>query len=76
MAKPEPLAVVDEDPEGGPGAVAEDEQAPAERIGFQPLSAEAGQPIDARPEIDRFDRDQTDLPPASKRSYAVTIGFC
>jgi hypothetical protein len=54
VAKPESLAVIDEDLEGGTGAVAEDEQAPAERIGFQALSAEAGQPIDARPEIDRL----------------------
>jgi hypothetical protein len=58
LAEPETLAVVDQNLDRCPCAVAEDEQPPAERIGGQALPADAGQAIDAGPKIDRFDRDQ------------------
>lgn len=53
-AKPEALAVVDEEFEGGPAAIAEDEQGAGEGIGIEMGFAKLGQRVNAFSEIDRL----------------------
>ncbi len=54
MAHPESLSVIGEDFDGGPAFIAEDEHITAKRICFQLDPAQAGQTVNAAPEINRF----------------------
>src|SRR5512139_3772367 len=51
LTKPEPLAVIGEDFDGGGPLVSENKHDPREGIGFQDLPAYPGQSIDALPEV-------------------------
>ena len=58
LAQPVALAIIHEHFEGGPPAVAEQEEAAAERIGLQHCFAYPGKAVYPFSEVDRIDRHQ------------------
>src|SRR6266540_5969612 len=51
VAEPEPLAVIDEELDGRPTAIAEDEHRPREWVDFERGPAKLRQTVDATPEV-------------------------
>ena len=58
LGEPEPLAVVDENLDGGPAPGSKDEEASGEGVGGELLLAEPGQGVDPLPPVRRLHRHQ------------------